>query len=84
MRCKWLQEMDLNHRPPGYEPDALPSCAIPRFESNAVAYRNPVLIEGSDNQGPITISVPETAFWGRSQPAGFLYQHNTLGNLVKD
>ena len=43
-----------------------------------------MLIEGSDSQGPITISVPETAFWGRSQPAGFPYQHNTLGNLVKD
>ena len=26
----WLREMDLNHRPLGYEPNELPNCSTPR------------------------------------------------------
>ena len=26
----WVQGADLNHRPPGYEPDELPDCSTPR------------------------------------------------------
>src|SRR5689334_2614953 len=31
----WLREVDLNHRPSGYEPDELPGCSIPRKTGRA-------------------------------------------------
>ena len=33
---KWLREMDLNQRPLGYEPNELPSCSIPRYNSQTL------------------------------------------------
>src|SRR5260221_10203566 len=33
---KWLRGWDLNPRPSGYEPDELPGCSTPRFESAKV------------------------------------------------
>ena len=27
----WVQGVDLNHRPPGYEPDELPDCSTLRY-----------------------------------------------------
>ena len=32
----WLQKVDLNHRPSGYEPDELPGCSIPRYIKTAL------------------------------------------------
>jgi hypothetical protein len=31
----WLRGMDLNHRPLGYEPNELPDCSTPQFDSSA-------------------------------------------------
>ena len=31
----WLRGLDLNQRPLGYEPNELPGCSTPHFDSNS-------------------------------------------------
>src|SRR5437899_12944894 len=34
LRKSWLRGLDLNQRPLGYEPNELPDCSTPHFDTN--------------------------------------------------
>jgi hypothetical protein len=44
-----LREVDLNHRPSGYEPDELPGCSIPR----QMAETKPKLVSAGSSRAPL-------------------------------
>src|ERR1035438_5934633 len=48
-RSFWLRGMDLNHRPLGYEPNELPDCSTPHFDSSAAFSGRQTLVRSEEH-----------------------------------